>query len=642
MATPGIGTQSDQKRPAEPPDQPHSQPEQQVFDQELRQTAEKYARMIHASPDAITLRSLPDRRYIEINEGFSRLTGYLPEDVLGKTPRELGLWVDSEPHDAARRSLESSGEVHEAEFRFRTKSGEIRWGSVSAVQVTVNGRECMLAVTHDITNRKNAEEALRHSESDLRSLVEGAPYGIYRVSPDGRILMANPVLVHMLGFASESELLECNQAPDGHPDQQTSRQLAQGCRGTEEFRQLQADWRRRDGRPLAVRLTGKPISKSASQIDYFEVFAEDITERLSLERQLLQSQKLDAIGRLAGGIAHDFNNLLSVILGHTEILALRLAVGNILRGNVESIGRAAERAAVLTKQLLAFSRTQKSEAQVVDLNAAVKEIERLVRRVIGEDIHLKLKLDPDLAAIWIDPGQLDQVLMNLVVNARDAMPTGGRLILGTANIQLDETYVRQHLGLNPGPYVALSVSDTGIGMTAETMSRIFEPFFTTKELGKGTGLGLSTVYGIVKQAGGCVIPYSEPGRGTTFKILFPRSQQSRHVSTAAPLLDALPRGSETILLVEDEVALRELTRSVLEESGYNVLEASSVEDALAIASRSQAVIDLLLTDVIMPGMSGGELAKQLLTTRPSLRVLFMSGYADETILDRAWASRGTN
>jgi two-component system cell cycle sensor histidine kinase/response regulator CckA len=640
MARPGTRIRGARKQsPRQPETRPYNL-QQDLSEQELRRTAEKYARMIHASPDAITLRSLPERRYIEVNDGFSRLTGYSAKEVIGKTPRELGLWVDTLPHETARQMLESSGEVREEEFRFRTKAGEIRWGSLSAVRVSVNGEECMLAVTHDITSRKIAEDALRRSEEDLRSLVDGAPYGMYRATLDGRILMANPALVKMLGYESESELQRRNLATEIYRDPATRERLIEEYWKKKDFRQVEAEWKRKDSRIITVRLTGRPVSKNGGGMDYFEVFAEDITERLSLERQLRQSQKLDALGRLAGGVAHDFNNLLSVILGHTEILDLRLPVNDRLRGSAETIAQAAERAAALTKQLLTFSRKQATEAKVVDLNAAVQEIEKLVRRVIGEDIQLMMKLEPELAAVCIDPGQLDQVLMNLVVNARDAMPEGGKLVLGTANVELDRMYARQHLGVAPGRYVVLAVSDTGTGMSAETQSHIFEPFFTTKEQGKGTGLGLSTVYGIVKQAGGFIVPYSEPGHGTTFKIYFPPAQAGPEPSTLARLPDELPRGSETILVVEDEPALRELTVCILEESGYKVLEATGVEDALAIAGQSQAKVDLLLTDVVMPGMSGTELAKRLVGIRPDLRVLFVSGYAEDVIVNRGGPDRG--
>jgi len=623
MAT-GTGTRGADKRPAA---------ELTASEQAVRQTAERYARMAQASPDAITLRSLPDRRYIEVNDGFSKLTGYSAEEVIGKTSGELNLFVDSVPHETALQNLRNKGEVREEEFRFRTKSGEIRWGRVSAVPVTMDGRDCMLSVTHDITDQKRAEEALRQSAADLRSLVEGAPFGIYRVDFGGHIHLANPALARMLGYASPEDLQGRNLA-DIYSDPAAGNQSILENWGTQGFWELDTEWKRQDGRPISVRLTGRYVPNSSQDAAYLEVFAEDVTERRNLERQFLQSQKMDAIGRLAGGVAHDFNNLLSVILGHAEILGQRLTGDDRFGKSVDAVQQAAERAAALTSQLLAFSRKQVVAPKVIDLNLAVREMQKLVRRILSEDIEVILRLQPDLGLVKIDPGQLDQVLMNLAVNSRDAMPDGGRLVIETANVELDDTYVRQHLGAQIGSYVRLLVSDTGKGMDASVMAHIFEPFFTTKEKGKGTGLGLSTVYGIVKQAGGYVMAYSEPGDGTTFRIYLPRTDQAASVREERRLLDEIPGGSETILVVEDETALRQLARTLLEESGYRVFDAANAQEALAIARDPENHIDLVLTDVVMPHMSGRELADQLSAARPNLRVIYMSGYADDVISHR--------
>jgi two-component system, cell cycle sensor histidine kinase and response regulator CckA len=607
---------------------------------QLRQTAEKYSRMIQASPDAITLRSFPERRYIEVNEGFTRLTGYSPEEVIGKTPSDLQLWVDSEPHEIAAHRLQREGEIREEEFRFRTKAGEIRHGRVSASRVTVNGQPCMLAITHDITDRKLAEQALVRSEADFRSLVEGAPYGIYRVTPNGRLLLVNPAFVRILGYASEEEVLELDMGNDVYRDPEVRRRFVANFSGS-NFANVVTEWIRKDGVVITVQLTGKAVPGDGSPIDYFENFVEDITDRRSLERQLLQSQKMDAIGRLAGGVAHDFNNLLSVILGHGEILERRFAEDPAFRKGIEAIQQAAEKAASLTAQLLAFSRKQMIEPKIVDPNAAILEIQRLVRRLMSEDIEFSIRLQPGVGAIRIDPGQFDQVLMNLIINARDSMPSGGRIVVETSNVELDDAYVRQHIGSSPGNCVCLSVSDTGTGMDAETMSHIFEPFFTTKEQGKGTGLGLSTVYGIVKQAGGYIMPYSEPGHGSTFRLYFPRAEESVRSQQPSAASEPLPRGSETVLLVEDEEALRDLIRTVLQEAGYTVLHAHKGQEALRIAADPGFKIDLLLTDVVMPGLAGPQLARQLLASRPGLRVLFMSGYADDVIVNRGVLSSGS-
>jgi len=608
---------------------------------ELRQIAEKYAKMIQSSPDAITLRTLPERRYVEVNESFTRLTGYAAEEVIGKTPAELNLFVEQATRAATLRTLQRKGQVHAEEFKFRTKSGEIRYGQVSAVRMELNGEPFMLSITHDITNVKRAEEAVRQSEADLRSLVRDAPYGIYHVDVDGRLLQVNPSLQKMLGYESEAELLRCNMTMDVYCDPSTRLRLVNEYWNKPDFRELEAKWKRKDGRIIDVRLTGRTVQDDGGRLAYFEVFAEDVTERRSLERQFLQAQKMDAIGRLAGGIAHDFNNLLAVILGHSEILREQSGEQLKLHKSAEAINRAAERAAGLTMQLLALSRKQVIEPKIVDVNAAIVEMEKMARRVIREDIKLAMKLEPKVGRIKVDPGQLDQVLMNLVVNARDAMPQGGDLVLHTANAEFDELYVKQHLGTSAGEYVMLAVSDTGTGMDAATLSHAFEPFFTTKEKGKGTGLGLSTVYGIVKQAGGHIVPYSEPRQGTTMKIYFPRVEGDNAAETSTKVAQAIPRGTEGILVVEDETALRELTYSVLGESGYQVFEAAGLEEALKIIGENGKKISLLLTDVVMPGTGGRELASRLKALQPGLRVMFMSGYADEVIAHNGAFSEGS-
>ena len=362
------------------------------------------------------------------------------------------------------------------------------------------------------------------------------------------------------------------------------------------------------------------------------------------ERQLVQSQKLEAVGRLAGGISHDFNNLLTVILGYSEIMARQLNEGDPLRRNLEEIIRASERAAALTRQLLAFSRKQVMQPKVFDVNTVVTDLEKMLRRMIGEDIELRVSLQEDLGNIKADPVQLEQVIMNLAVNARDAMPKGGKLSIETTNVHLDESYARDHVSVEPGHYVMLAISDTGCGMNAEIRQRIFEPFFTTKAPGKGTGLGLSMVYGIVKQSGGNIWVYSEEGRGTTFKIYFPRVTETAEEYKRVPATIEAPRGSETILLVEDSDWVRKLARQILERAGYRVLEASSADAAIRIseAGHNGTKIDLLLTDVVMPGMSGNDMSKQLLAKRPDLPVLYMSGYTDDAIVQHGVLEPGIN
>lgn len=364
----------------------------------------------------------------------------------------------------------------------------------------------------------------------------------------------------------------------------------------------------------------------------------------STERQLVQSQKLEAVGRLAGGISHDFNNLLTVILGYSDITLRQLTPDHPLRRNLDEIVRASERAAALTRQLLAFSRKQVMQPKVFGINNVVIELEKMLRRMIGEDIELRVSLNPDIGNIKADPVQLEQVIMNLVVNARDAMPKGGKLTIETSNVYLDQTYAKDHMSVEPGSYVMLAISDTGCGMDKETRQHIFEPFFTTKAQGKGTGLGLSTVYGIVKQSGGNIWVYSEEDRGTTFKIYFPQVMEEAEEYRRVTAKPEAPRGSETILLVEDADWVRKLARQVLERAGYRVVEASNADEAIRIVETSHngTKVDLVLTDVIMPGMSGNDMSKHLLAMRAGLPVLYMSGYTDDAIVQHGVLEPGIN
>jgi len=347
--------------------------------------------------------------------------------------------------------------------------------------------------------------------------------------------------------------------------------------------------------------------------------------------QRQQSQKLEAIGQLAGGIAHDFNNMLTAIIGYTDLSLRRVGLENPIRRNLEETKKAAERAASLVRQLLAFSRKQILEPKVLDLNDVVKDMEKMLTRLIGENIKLATKLEPDLGSVKADPSQVEQIIMNLVVNARDAMPRGGKVTIETANVTFDHQTVLMHVSVKPGEYVMLAVSDTGSGMDRETQRRIFEPFFTTKDVGKGTGLGLSTVYGIVKQSDGNIWVYSEPGLGTMFKVYLPRIDNANEV-ICEKQETVLLRGTETILLVEDEEVVRGLTKSILMQAGYNVLDAKGGEEAIRVCRAHTGPIDLLLTDVVMPEVSGKEVADRLLELQPSIRVLFMSGYTDEAIV----------
>jgi PAS domain S-box-containing protein len=403
-------------------------------------------------------------------------------------------------------------------------------------------------------------------------------------------------------------------------------------------RRLELRALRRDGTEIAVELAVAPIRLGNSWI--FSAFIRDISERNQLEQQLRQAQKMEAVGRLAGGIAHDFNNLLTAIFGYADLLAEDLPPGSPAQADVKEIRTAATRAAALTRQLLAFSRQQVLQPVVLNVNDVVRDLENMLQRVLGEDVELEAHCAVDLANTRADPGQLEQVIINLAVNARDAMPTGGKLTIETANVELDEHYAQTHRPVVPGRYVMVAVSDTGIGMDAATQARVFEPFFTTKEPGKGTGLGLSTAYGIIKQSGGYIWVYSEVGGGATFKIYLPRVDSPAEVVAAPPELGTVA-GTETVLLAEDDPLLLPLARDVLKKLGYSVLEARTAADAVAVAEAHTGVIHLLISDVVMPGESGLQLARRLLEVRPNLRVLYMSGYSDEAVVRHGLLDPGT-
>ena len=479
--------------------------------------------------------------------------------------------------------------------------------------------------------RKEAEEAMRRSEERFRRLFDSNTIGIVIADLSGGTLEANDAYLDMMGYGRDELLAGRLSWDEITPPEYRERDQAAVAqlRQTGAAKPWEKEMLRKDGKLVPVLMGLAMLSASEGTCIAYIV---DLSSRKLLEEQLRLSQKMEAVGQLAGGVAHDFNNLLTAILGYGSLLASRLAPGAPGREEIDEILRASERAAALTKQLLAFSRKQVLEPVVLDVNELVRNLEKLLRRLIEEDVELVTRLDSSVASVRADPGQLEQVIMNLVVNARDAMPHGGKLTIETANADLDETYAQRHVTVHPGRYVMVAVSDTGIGMDAATKQHIFEPFFTTKEKGKGTGLGLSTVYGIVKQSGGNIWVYSEPGKGTTFKVYLPRVEETA-AEGVPPSADSLPAvGTETILIVEDEASIRALSRRVLEKRGYRVLEASSGRDALERVRIEEGPIHLLLTDLVMPDMGGTELASRLQQLHPDLRVLFMSGYTDDGVV----------
>lgn len=469
------------------------------------------------------------------------------------------------------------------------------------------------------------------AQEELFSLIaENAADMIAVVTADGKRLYNSPSYQKLLGYSLD-ELEKTSAYEQIHPDDIAAVTVAaQEARTTGVGRRLEYRVRHKSGEWRVLESTASAVRNAEGTVEKLVIVNRDITERRELEQQLVLSQRLEAVGKLSGGIAHDFNNLLGVIIGYSEALQQNIGPENPLREAIDEIQKAGQRAATLTQQLLAFSRKQVLAPKVLDLNSIVEDMQKMLRRLIGEDIELKFNMPVDLGRVKADRGQLEQVILNLAVNARDAMPKGGELKIETANAQLDEKDVSRHRYVTPGHYVMLKVSDTGIGMDAKTQSHIFEPFFTTKEKGKGTGLGLATVYGIVKQSGGYIWLESELGKGTTFRIFLARAEGVEEEATPA---EPVKRGDgpRTILLVEDEPSLRKLTHRTLKDMGYSVLEANDAAQAIDVARSTDAPIDLLLTDVIMPGMSGGDLAKKLSPENPHMRVLFMSGYTDGAI-----------
>lgn len=559
------------------------------------------------------------------------------EQILGFTPDE---WTSDpqrwrkqlHPDDLKRvlaeeQALIKEGDRYRVEYRLRTRDGRDVWVRDEATYVRhlETGKLVMRGLLLDITERKEAEEELRRSEQRLHTIVDGAPVILFALDTAGVFTLSAGRGLEGLGLKPGEVVGRSvfDQYRDNPEILDHARRALSGEEFTviDEIPQLQRSFETR----------WAPARDSAGDLSGVIAVATDITERVQLQEQVRSMQQLEAIGRLAGGIAHDFNNLISIILGHTDLLSEGPDLTERMRNGLGRIRRAAERAASLTRQLLAFSRKQVLQPKILDLNEIVADTQKMLARVIGEDIELVTRLHPSLAPVKADPVQIEQVLMNLAVNARDAMPHGGTLVMETANVELDEAHIRRHPGLSSSRCVRLTVSDTGHGMDADTLGHIFEPFFTTKELGKGTGLGLATVYGIVAQSGGIISVSSTPGQGTAFQIHLPAVAASLETRAEKPI-EQVAGGTETILVVEDEPNLREITKVFLESYGYRVLEAVDVEEALQIARTLSDPIDLTLTDVIMPGMSGRQLAEQIVILRPTMKVVYMTGYTDDMVV----------
>jgi two-component system cell cycle sensor histidine kinase/response regulator CckA len=533
---------------------------------------------------------------------------------------------------AVRHTLET-GASFEIDHRIVHPDGSVHFLHGRGGLVTdATGRPLgMTGTVLDITARKRAEEALREAKNHLETLIASAPLPILSVDADGIVETWNPAAERVFGWtAAEVAGRPVPVVPEDKKDECAA--LRRRVMGGESLNGVELTRQKKDGTPVTVSLFAAPLRDANARVTGILALIEDVTGVKRLEQQVFQAQKMEAVGRLAGGVAHDFNNLLTAILGSTDLLLESLPSDHPGREEAQETRKAALRAADLTRQLLAFSRQQVLAPRVLDLNDVVADMERLLLRLIGEDVELRTVLADDLGAVRADPGQLEQVIVNLAVNARDAMPDGGKLTIETLNVELEEAYLAARTVVVPGSYVMLAVSDNGTGMNAATQAHVFEPFFTTKPKGQGTGLGLATVYGIVKQSGGYIWLYSEPGRGTTFKVYLPRVDAPVESARPEPVIAGSLRGSETILLVEDQEEVRNLVRRLLEARGYQVLVAACGHDALRLAEQQVGVLDLLVTDVVMPGMSGREVALLLGPAHPTMRVLYLSGYTDESIV----------
>jgi PAS domain S-box-containing protein len=606
---------------------------QDLSDLEILRTSEaRYRLLFERSSRAIVMVDPKTRRILLANPMASRTTGYPPDRLHAMALQDLhpeSEWRQLEPFYSAALA---GGALDAQECEIVTKEGVRRLAVVTGTRADLDGREVLMLEYRDVTEARRIEEALRQTEARLRRVVAASPIVLFAIDQKGVFTLSEGRGLARLGREPGEAVGQ--SLWDLYKDYPEILASARRALAGEEFTTTT------EVRGLAFETSFAPLRGSDGEMAGVIGVATDVTERRRLGEQLRQAQRMEAIGRLAGGVAHDFNNLLAAMLGHSEIMLGRIEAGHPLRRSVEEIQKAATRGAMLTRQLLAFGRKDMITLRVLDMNAVVAGMEGMLRRLIGEDIQFHSVPASREQPVRADRGQLEQVILNLVVNARDAMPQGGKLTVEVGEVELDESYASRHATAQAGPHVVLAVTDSGCGMDAETLAHVFEPFFTTKERGKGTGLGLATVYGIVEQSGGQVVAYSEPGIGSSFKVYFPRaeSESIEPEPTAAP--DAPRGGTETILLVEDEEAVRSTAKEALEESGYTVLEGRDGVDALEVAAAHPGEIHLLVSDVVMPRMGGGDLAQRLTAARPGVRVMFISGYPDDAVVRHGVLERG--
>jgi PAS domain S-box-containing protein len=597
----------------------------------LKESEQRYRVLVENAPEAIVVVDAETRRFVDCNDNALRLFRVTREELLQQGPGDFcpPFQPDGTKSDEVvtkHIALTVVGQKPSFEFTHRNSQGDAIPCEVRLIGLPSTSRPMVRGSILDITERKRAEAALKQSEARYRGVVDNATYGIYWVDIEGELLFVNPALVQMLGYDSANDLLGLGNTKALYVDGAVRDNLFVEYRRSERVEGT-VEWKRKDGKKIIVRINGRRAEDPIHCKECIEIIVQDVTERMALEKQLLEAQKFEAIGQLAGGIAHDFNNMIGAIMGWADIGADETEPGSRLHRHFEKVHHQAQRAAALTRQLLAFARRQILEPRDIDLNQSVIETLSLLEKVLGSNIEIKANLAPDLAVVRADPTQVEQILMNLCINARDAMPNGGSLVIDSGNVSFDEKFCALRPLAKPGQYAMLAVSDSGTGMEEATLSRIFEPFFTTKEFGKGTGLGLATVYGIARQHGGFVDVQSKLGSGSTFRVYLPISTEPRLRREKVEDGSRVQGGSETILVAEDHEGLRTIAFEILTNLGYKVLLAADGEKALQEFEKQESHIGLAILDVMLPKFSGPEVYARINARRPELPVIFATGYS---------------
>ncbi len=603
----------------------------------LEASERRYRRLFESAKDGILILDAETGKIVDVNPFLIELTGYTRAEFLDLCLWEIGLFKDIASSKAEFAKLQNLDYVRYEHLPLETRDGHTIAVEFVSNVYDVDGERVIQCNVRDITVRRRAEDALRMRDRAIQAVEQGII--ITDASKDHAIVYVSPGFTRLTGYA-EAEALgrNCRFLQGRDTDPQATARIRQAVAARQPCAVELLNYRK-DGSEFWNHLALSPVTDDAGRVTHFVGVQTDVTERRGLEAQFLRSQRMEAVGQLAGGVAHDFNNILSVILSYAEMARDDLAPEAPLRADLDEIRKAALRASDLTRQLLAFSRRSVMAPEVLNLDERLAGVAKLLRQLLGADVTLSMIPTNDLWRIKADPGQLEQIVMNLAINARDAMPEGGELTIETANVVLDAAYAGAHHDVAPGAYVMLSVSDTGIGMNKAIQARIFEPFFTTKETGKGTGLGLASVFGIVKQSGGHIWVYSEPGKGTTFKLYFPQVEGVADTRTDDASATFTP-ATETILLVEDDDQVRDIAENILRRCGYVVLAAPNAGEALLICEKYGANIHLLFTDAVLPRMNGRQLAERLASLRPHMKVLFMSGYADDAVLQHGILDSG--